>query len=157
MLTVSIPCTLLLLLEFLTCWQFLPLAFLPFFKAEAKGRTRGERKGVATVDNSSEAARQQHQKELAKELQEKALKRLHNHDFQEEKSDKKRDNIAYKTPDRFPYEKAVDLKILIGGPGSWFETMVVCRSSPSCLIVRPLPSLFSQTGNTTLCSCPSTA
>jgi len=47
-------------------------------------------------------------------LHERALERLREGDLQEEKKEKKKNPIAYRSEERFPRDKARELKILIG-------------------------------------------
>lgn len=76
-------------------------------------RTRNVRPGAANEGNS-DLSRVEHQKELAEMLHERALERLREGDLQEEKKEKKKNPIAYRSEERFPRDKARELKILIG-------------------------------------------
>lgn len=80
-------------------------------------RTRNVRPGAAKDGGNSDLSRVEHQKELAEMLHERALERLREGDVKEEKKEKKKNPIAYRSEERFPRDKARELKILIGTLG----------------------------------------
>lgn len=77
-------------------------------------KTRHGDRGTAGSGTTTDMSRVEHQKELAQQLHERALERLREGDMEVEKSETKKDAVAYKSADRFPRDKAKDLKILVG-------------------------------------------